>query len=190
MYSAYDAAAAVAAFSAARHWNLLFLKALRPEAFSTPVTHPRARHHDLADPRRNHRRSRPQPPGADWGAAPGPGGEDHGAWACLEDMGLNTGRWPAPQAAQCTPVPTGCGSRLLMFALGVGALPEGAGLEPFFDHVRAAALGAFSGTGLPQQRNCTPASGYTRKMFCRAWSAVPRSRLRCTPGASRRWFSA
>ncbi|MFY9728083.1 MAG: DinB family protein [Bryobacteraceae bacterium] len=40
VYSAYDAAAAVAAFSAARHWNLLFLKALRPEAFSTPVTHP------------------------------------------------------------------------------------------------------------------------------------------------------
>jgi hypothetical protein len=40
VYSAYDAAAAVGAFSAARHWNLLFLKALRPEAFSTPVTHP------------------------------------------------------------------------------------------------------------------------------------------------------
>ena len=40
VYSAYDAAAAVAAFSAARHWNLLFLKALPPEAFSTPVTHP------------------------------------------------------------------------------------------------------------------------------------------------------
>ncbi len=40
VYGTYDALAAVAAFSATRRWNLLFLKALRPEAFSTPVTHP------------------------------------------------------------------------------------------------------------------------------------------------------
>jgi len=40
LYGAYDAAAALAAFSATRRWNLLFLKALPPEAFSTPVTHP------------------------------------------------------------------------------------------------------------------------------------------------------
>ncbi len=39
-YSAYDASAAVAAFSGTRRWNLLFLKALPPEAFSTVVTHP------------------------------------------------------------------------------------------------------------------------------------------------------
>jgi uncharacterized damage-inducible protein DinB len=40
VYGAYDAATAVAAFSATRRWNLLFLKSLPPEAFSTVVTHP------------------------------------------------------------------------------------------------------------------------------------------------------
>jgi len=39
-YGAYDAAGAVAEFSATRQWNLLFLKALRPDAFAKPVTHP------------------------------------------------------------------------------------------------------------------------------------------------------
>lgn len=40
VYGAYDAAGAVAAFSATRQWNLHFLKALPAEAFSRPVTHP------------------------------------------------------------------------------------------------------------------------------------------------------
>lgn len=40
VYGAYDASEAVAAFSATRRWNLLFLKALPPAAFSTVVTHP------------------------------------------------------------------------------------------------------------------------------------------------------
>jgi hypothetical protein len=40
VYRAYDAAGAAATFAAIRHWNLAFLKALNPEAFSTPVTHP------------------------------------------------------------------------------------------------------------------------------------------------------
>ena len=40
VYGAYDAPQAVALFAAIRHWNLAFLQSLRPEAFSTPVTHP------------------------------------------------------------------------------------------------------------------------------------------------------
>jgi uncharacterized damage-inducible protein DinB len=40
VYDAYDSAAALAEFSTTRRWNLLFLKALPAEAFSTPVTHP------------------------------------------------------------------------------------------------------------------------------------------------------
>ena len=40
VYGAYDVAAALATFAAARRWNLLFLKALPPEAFSASVTHP------------------------------------------------------------------------------------------------------------------------------------------------------
>jgi uncharacterized damage-inducible protein DinB len=40
VYKAYDASAAVAAFSATRQWNLQFLKALPADAFSRPVSHP------------------------------------------------------------------------------------------------------------------------------------------------------
>jgi uncharacterized damage-inducible protein DinB len=39
-YSAYTVPAALAAFTAARNWNLALIRSLSPEAFNTPVTHP------------------------------------------------------------------------------------------------------------------------------------------------------
>jgi hypothetical protein len=39
-YARMDARDALAAFSAVRRWNLLFLQAVRPAALSKPVTHP------------------------------------------------------------------------------------------------------------------------------------------------------
>jgi hypothetical protein len=39
-YAAYEAGAALAAFSAIRSWNLALIRALPQEAFSKPVTHP------------------------------------------------------------------------------------------------------------------------------------------------------
>ncbi len=39
-YAGYDAASALAAFSAARRWNLLFLNAVPESAYSKPVSHP------------------------------------------------------------------------------------------------------------------------------------------------------
>ena len=39
-YAAYDSAEALAAFSAVRHWNLLFLKSLTAEVYHKKVSHP------------------------------------------------------------------------------------------------------------------------------------------------------
>jgi hypothetical protein len=39
-YSAYDAAAALAVFSAVRAWNLALIRSLPPEAFARKVSHP------------------------------------------------------------------------------------------------------------------------------------------------------
>jgi hypothetical protein len=39
-YGAYDAAAALDAFSALRRWNLALVRSLKPEAFERKVTHP------------------------------------------------------------------------------------------------------------------------------------------------------
>jgi len=40
MYGAYDAPTALAVFSSARTWNLALIKAVPPEDYSKPVTHP------------------------------------------------------------------------------------------------------------------------------------------------------
>lgn len=40
MYGAYDAPAALAAFSSARMWNLALIRAVPPADYSRPVTHP------------------------------------------------------------------------------------------------------------------------------------------------------
>lgn len=40
MYAAYDAPAAIAVFSALRAWDVALLRAVPPEEFSRPVTHP------------------------------------------------------------------------------------------------------------------------------------------------------
>jgi hypothetical protein len=39
-YGAYDAAAALDAFTALRHWNVALLRSLKPEAFERKMTHP------------------------------------------------------------------------------------------------------------------------------------------------------
>ena len=40
VYGAYEAGSAIETFSALRHWNLAFLRSLKPEAFQRKVTHP------------------------------------------------------------------------------------------------------------------------------------------------------
>jgi uncharacterized damage-inducible protein DinB len=39
-YAGYDAAEALAAFAAVRHWNLLFLRGAPADAYAKPVSHP------------------------------------------------------------------------------------------------------------------------------------------------------
>ncbi|HET8666587.1 MAG TPA: DinB family protein [Terriglobales bacterium] len=39
-YAAYDASAALAAFTSVRRWNVAFVKNLPPEVYSKPLTHP------------------------------------------------------------------------------------------------------------------------------------------------------
>ncbi|HEV2615095.1 MAG TPA: DinB family protein [Candidatus Acidoferrales bacterium] len=40
VYSAYDAPSALAVFSSLRHWNIAFIGALKPDAYTKILTHP------------------------------------------------------------------------------------------------------------------------------------------------------
>ena len=63
---------------------------------------------------------------------------------------------------------------LLVLALGVGALPDGAGLQPLLDHVGAAALGALLRHGLaPGDELAVGIAVAAVERLARAWNGAP-----------------